>query len=85
MEAVCLHVVFNPLQGFIFSFNFSNNGPSVDFEFGVTLMMAAVALHFGEGGGVFKATSCFSQGVIGSSPGLEEFDEPLWQGGGGLL
>ncbi len=77
METVCLHAVLDALQGFIFSLNFGHNGSSIDFEFCTSLVVVAVSFHFGVCSGVFKAMRCFSQGVVGSPPGLEEFNEPL--------
>ncbi len=78
VETICLHVVFDALQGFVFLLDFSHDGLSVDFELGSSLVMAAVSLHFGICDGVFEAMCHFSQGVVGSSPSLEEFNEPLW-------
>jgi len=77
VEAVCFHLVFDPLEGFIFSVDFGNHGSSIDFKFSVVLMVLAVAFHLCEGGGVFEAVGRFSQGVVGPSLGLEQFDEPL--------
>jgi len=71
MEAICLHMVFNPLEGFIFLFDFGDDHPSIDFELSATLVVAAVSFHFGEGGGVLETMGRFSQGVVGPSLGLE--------------
>jgi len=49
-----------------------------DFKFGAALMVVAVLLHLGKCGRVVEAMCRFSQGVVGSSPGLEEFDKPVW-------
>src|SRR5216683_1601840 len=56
METVCLHAVFDALQGFIFPLNFGPNGLLVNFELGAALVVATVPLHFGIGGRVVKAT-----------------------------
>jgi len=48
-----------------------------NFKFGAVLVVTAVSLHFGKGGGVIEATGHFSQGVIESSPGLQEFNKPV--------
>jgi len=85
VESVCLHVVFDALQGFVFLFDFGHNGPSVDFELGVVLVVMTVLLHLCEGGGVFEATCHFSQSVVGPSSSLKELDEPQWQGAGRSL
>src|SRR6266851_4173440 len=53
-----------------------DDGSSCHFELGVVGVVAAVSLHFSEGGGVFESTCRFSQGVVGSPVGLEEFEEP---------
>jgi len=57
--------------------NFSNDGSAGDFQLGMALVVAAVSLHLGKGGGVVEAIGCFSQGVVGPSSGLQEFDEPV--------
>src|SRR5216683_8058476 len=54
VETICLHVVFDALQGFVFLLDFSHDGLSVDFELGSSLVMAAVSLHFGICDGVFE-------------------------------
>ncbi len=48
-----------------------------NFELGAALVVMAVSLHFGECSGVIEATGCFSQGVVGPSSGLQEFNKPV--------
>src|SRR6266851_1498149 len=45
-------------------------------ECGSVHVVTAVSLHFCEGCGVFESTRRLSQGVVGPSAGLEEFEEP---------
>src|SRR6266851_10207513 len=42
MKAVCLHAVFDPLQGFIFSFDLGNDGSLVNFKLSAVLVVTAV-------------------------------------------
>src|SRR6266851_2631708 len=54
METVCLYLVFNAQQGLVFSLKFSHNGPSVDFQLCMSLVVVAVLFDLGIYGGVFK-------------------------------
>ena len=77
VEPVCFHTMFNPLKQVVFLLDFGSDGVAGDFEFGVVLVVTAVSFHFCKGGGVFKGAGRFSQSVVGSPPGLEEFNEPV--------
>ena len=77
MEPVHFHTMFNPLKGIVLLLNFGSDGSAGDFEFHSVLVVMAVFLHLCEGGRVFEATCRLSQGVVGSPPGLEEFDKPV--------
>ncbi len=85
VEPVCFHAMFNPLKRVVFFVDVSSDCSACHFEFGAAHVVAAVLFHFGEGCGVFEATGRFSQGVVGSSPSLEEFEEPVGEGGSGAL
>ncbi len=85
VEPVRFHIMFNPLKRVVFLLNFGGDGSSGDFEFGAVLVVTAVSLHLSESGRVFEAMGRFSQGVVGSSSGLQKFNKPVRQGGGGLL
>ena len=78
MEPVRFHTMFNPLKQVIFLLDFGGDGSAGDFELSAALVVATVLLHLGKCGRVVEAMCRFSQGVVGSSPGLEEFDEPVW-------
>ena len=78
VEPVHFHTMFNPLKRVVFLLDFSGDGVAGDFEFGVALVVMAVSLHLCEGGGVVEVTGHLSQGVVGSSPSLEEFNELVW-------
>jgi len=77
MEPVHFHTMFNPLKRVVFLLNLGSDGSSGNFEFGLVLVVMAISLHLCKGGGVVEATGCFSQGVVGPSPGLQEFDKPV--------
>src|SRR5712671_2776226 len=83
VEPVRFHTMFNPLKRVVFFVDVSGDCSARHFEFGLTHVVATVSLHLCEGGGVFKSTCCFSQGVVGPSPSLEEFEEPVGEGGSG--
>ncbi len=75
VEPVRFHAMFNPLKRVIFFVDVGNDGSSCHFELGSVRVVAAVSLHFCEGCGVFESTRRLSQGVVGASTGLEEFEE----------
>src|SRR6266851_4370751 len=85
VEPVCFHTMFNPLERVVFFVDVGGDRSVRHFEFGPTLVVAAVSLHFCKGSGVFESTRRFSQGVVGPSSGLEEFEEPVGEGGSGVL
>src|SRR6267154_5344521 len=76
VEPVRFHTMFNPLKRVVFFLDVGDDGSSRHFELGSVRVVAAVSLHFCEGCGVFESTCRFSQGVVGSPVGLEEFEEP---------
>src|SRR5712671_825671 len=76
VESVRFHTMFNPLKRVVFFVDFGDDGSAGHFEFGVVGVVAAVAFDFCVGGGMIESTGRFSQGVVGSPIGLEEFDEP---------
>ncbi len=78
VEPVCFHTIFNPLKRVIFFLDLSGDGASFDFKLGAALVVTTISLHLCVGGGVLEGACRFSQGVVGSSPGLEEFNEPVW-------
>jgi len=77
MESIHFHMMFNPLKQVIFLLDFSGDGAVGDFKFGAVLVVTAVLLHLCKGGRVFEGMGRFSQGVVGSPSGLEEFNEPV--------
>src|SRR5216683_6899965 len=81
VEPVRFHTMFNPLERVVFFVDVGCDRPACHFEFCAAHVVAVVSLHFGEGCGVFKATCHLSQGVVGSPPSLEEFEEPVGEGG----
>src|SRR6266851_2318174 len=81
MEPVRFHTMFNPLECVIFFVDVGCDRPACHFEFGAAHVVSAVALHFGESCGVFESMCRFSQGMVGSPPCLEEFEEPVGEGG----
>src|SRR6266851_6549456 len=85
MEPVRFHTMFNPLEHIVFFVDVGSDRSARHFEFGPSLVVAAVSLHLCEGGRVLESTCRFSQGVVGPSPGLEEFEEPVGEGGSGAL
>src|SRR6266853_240926 len=85
MEPIRFHTMFNPLECVVFFIDVSCDHPACHFEFSVAHVVAAVSFHFGEGCGVLESTCRLSQGVVGSPPSLEEFEEPVGKGGSGLL
>src|SRR6266851_6216537 len=76
VEPVRFHTVFNPLKCVVFFLDIGDDGSSCHLELGAVGVVAAVSLHFSEGGWVFESTRRLSQGVVGSPVGLEEFEEP---------
>src|SRR5216683_7095581 len=83
VEPIRFHAMFNPLKRVVFFVDVGGDCPSHHFEFSAARVVAAVVFHFGKGCGVLEATCRFSQGVVGSSPSLEEFKEPVGEGGSG--
>src|SRR5216684_3299236 len=83
VEPVRFHTMFNPLERVVFFVDVGRDCSSCHFELGVAYVVAAVSFHLSKGCGVFKATGRLSQGVVGSSPSLEEFEEPVGECGGG--
>ena len=77
MEPVRLHTIFNPLEHVVFFVDVGRDCSSCHFELSTAYVVAAVSFHLSKGCGVFKATGRLSQGVVGSSPSLEEFEEPV--------
>ncbi len=76
VEPVRFHAMFNPLKRVVFFVDVGDDGSTRHFELGSVRVVAVVLLHLCEGGGVLKSTGRFSQGVVGASGGLEEFEEP---------
>src|SRR6266851_7015527 len=76
VEAVCFHTMFNPLKHVIFFVDVGDDCAVCHFEFGAVHVVTAVSLHLCKGCGVLESTCRFSQGVVGPSAGLEEFEEP---------
>ncbi len=76
VEPVRFHTMFNPLKRVVFFVNVGDDGSARHFEFGSLHVVAAVSLHLYEGCWVFESTHHLSQGVVGASAGLEEFEEP---------
>ena len=76
MEPVHFHTMFNPLKHVVFFVDVGGDRLARHFEFGVAHVVVAVSFHFGESCGVLEATCRLSQGVVGSPPSLEEFEEP---------
>ena len=76
VEPVRFHTMFDPLKRVVFFLNVGDDGSSRHFELGAVGVVVAVSLHFSEGGGVFESTRRLSQGVVGSTVGLEELEEP---------
>ncbi len=83
MEPVCFHTMFNPLEHVVFFVDVGRDCSSCHFELSTAYVVVAVSFHLSKGCGVFKATGRLSQGVVGSSPSLEEFEEPVGECGGG--
>src|SRR5216683_3463034 len=76
VEPIRFHTMFNPLKRVVFFFDVGDDGASCHFELGSVSVVAAVSFHFCEGCGVFESTHRLSQGVVGSSVGLEKLEEP---------
>src|SRR5712671_3158376 len=76
VEPVRFHTMFNPLKRVVFFVDVGDDGSACHFEFGSVHVVAAVSLHLCEGCWVFESTCRLSQGVVGASAGLEEFEEP---------
>jgi hypothetical protein len=66
MEPPALQMVADAGEFFIFSFDFCDDGASVGFELGSSLVVAVVAFNFGGGGEVQHVDRC-SQGKEGGS------------------
>ena len=77
VEPVRFHAMFNPLKRVVFFVDVGGDCSPRHFEFSAARVVAAVVFHFGKGCGVLEATCRFSQGVVGSPPSLEEFEEPV--------
>jgi hypothetical protein len=69
MELPSLQVVADAGELFILSFDLCNDGTSVSFELGLSLMVVVVAFDFG-GGGKVQHMDRHSQGKEGGSVGL---------------
>ncbi len=76
VEPVRFHTMFNPLKRVVFFVDVSSDCSMCHFELGSLHVVAAVSFHFCEGCGVFESTRRLSQGVVGSSTGLEKLEEP---------
>jgi len=76
VEPVRFHTMFNPLKRVVFFVDVGGDGSSRHFELGSVRVVSVVSFHLCEGCGVFKSARRFSQGVVGASAGLEEFEEP---------
>ncbi len=85
VEPVHFHTMFNPLKCVVFFVDVGRDCSSRHFEFGVAHVVATVLLHFCKGRGVFKSVGRLSQSVVGSPCSLEEFEEPVGEGGSGAL
>ena len=85
MEPVRFHMMFNPLERVIFFVDVGGDRSSCHLELGSVHVVVAVSLHLCEGCWVFESTCRLSQGVVGSPPSLEEFEEPVGEGGSGSL
>ena len=66
VEPPSLQAVADAGEFFIFSFDFRDDGASVGFELGSSLMVVVVAFNFG-GGGEVQHVDCCSQGKEGGS------------------
>ena len=69
VEPPSLQAVADAGELFVFSFDFGDDGASIGFELGSSLVMAVVAFDF-SGGGEVHRTDCRSQGEKGGSIGL---------------
>ena len=76
VEAPGLHTVMDGGEVFVLSVDLCDDCSSVSLQLCVSFMVAVVPLHFCEGSGVVKGTGHFSQGVVLSPLGLEEFVKP---------
>src|SRR5216683_570157 len=76
MEPVCFHTMFNPLKRVVFFVDVGGDCSACHFEFGSVGVVSAVSLHLCEGCWVVESTCRLSQGVVGPSASLEEFEEP---------
>jgi len=71
MDAPPFHVVLDAGQGIVFLFHFGDDCSPVDLQLCMSFMVAAVALDFCIGCGVFKGTGHLSQSVVGPPSRLE--------------
>ena len=85
MDAPCFQVVSYQAKVLILGVELSNDGTSICFKLGMLLVVPVVMLYFGKGGRVLEPMGHLSQGVIGSSLGLEELIKPNWHGVDGVL
>ena len=69
VESPALQTVVDAGELFVFSFDFRDDGTSVGFELGSSLVVAVVAFDFG-GGSKVQHADCCSQGKEGGSIGL---------------
>jgi hypothetical protein len=69
VESPALQTVADAGELFILSFDFHDDGASVGFELGLSLMVAVVAFNF-DGGSKVQHVDCCSQGKEGGSIGL---------------
>jgi len=69
MESPALQMVTDAGELFVLSFDFRDDGASVGFELGSSLVVAVVVFDFGGGGEVQRADHC-SQSKEGGSVGL---------------
>ncbi len=56
VEAISLHAVFDAREGFVFLFDFGHNGPLVNLQLHLPLVVVAVVFHFSKGSRVFEST-----------------------------
>jgi hypothetical protein len=79
MEPPSLQVVADAGEFLVFSFDLGDDGASISFELGSSLVMAVVAFDF-SGGGEVQHVDHRSQGEKGGSIGLQELFAPVRHG-----
>jgi len=85
MELVRLHVEAGRLDALALELDVRSQGSALGLELELLVVVSSVALNFGKGGRVVKATGRFSQGVVGVAVGVEELQEPAGHRRGGSL